>query len=667
MVLSPDAPNSPATINFPGQLGDGGSPNFGGTIALNGRDLVVENTSHLNPGVITRLYNLSSLISGDGNVRVRTGTNPDGTFNGGPRARIMNTANTWTGDLFVETGMIQIGNGNVATAFNAIPNTAVVHMSAGTRMGMGSSGDTFAGLTGGAAAGELPQAQVNPNVSGSGTSRITLAGADDYVFGGTLANESTTKLLALTKAGTGSQTLGGDCTFTGSTLITGGTLAINGAYASAITMSAGTVLQGTPTSTAALAATAAGAVVSPGNSTGAMTFASANLSTGGILEIEVDDKAAPACDSIHATGVLNLTGTTLNLSISRYPAAPAYVIASYGTLTGTFGAVNGLPSGYELVYDYNDGIGSNHIALVSATANPYTSWLAAYPTITGADRYPDADYDQDGIANGIEFVIGSDPSTVTSTGLPAGSVAGGNFDFTFKRTDASKAYAVTVEHGTTLATWPGQTLVPTTATAGPPVNVLENGSAADDITVSIPTAGDTPKIRPPPRQHPLHPVKHTPLTIPVKPHHFTSCFRLPRRFPATPPRSSTRGTSRRLSRRRGGSQGSLTGSTTVTNTTASMAERPPFPTIRSTNGDATVNLAHTSVFTDDHHAYLRVSDHFLDEIADDGIHRQRKQCNHWQPWHIRLQCGGDRLGIRMAFTPPATLRTRQGTAQLSGR
>lgn len=492
VVLSPDAPASPATINFPGKAGDGGSPNFGGTIALNGRDLIIGNTSHLDPGVTARLYNLSSLISGQGNVRVRTGTNPDGTLNPVARARIMNTANTWSGDLFVETGMVQIGNGNVGNAYNAIPNTAVVHLSAGTRIGMGSSGDTFAGLSGGAAAGVLPPAQLNPNVSGSGTSRITLAGPGDHVFGGTLDNESgsTTRILALTKSGPGTQTLDGDCTFTGSTLLTGGTLTINGSYASAITMSAGTGLQGTPASTAALTATAAGAVLSPGNSTGAMSFASANLSTGGVLEIEINDSSTPRSDSIHTTGVLNVTGTTLNLVLSGTPAAPAYVIASYGTLTGTFGTVNGLPPGYKLAYDYNNGTGGNHIALVTVTADPYASWLAAYPSITGADRSPDADFDKDGLPNGIEFVIESNPTIATSTGLPSGTVSGGNFLFSFKRGDASKAFTVTVESGTTLALWPVQTVIPTTAVAGPPVTVVENGAAADDVTVALPTAGN---------------------------------------------------------------------------------------------------------------------------------------------------------------------------------
>ena len=47
----------------------------------------------------------------------------------------------------------------------------------------------------------------------------------------------------------------------------------------------------------------------------------------------------------------------------------AYVFASYGSLSGTFGTnITGLPAGYKIDYAYNDGTGSNHIALVPEPA-----------------------------------------------------------------------------------------------------------------------------------------------------------------------------------------------------------------------------------------------------------------------------------------------------------
>jgi len=495
--LGTGTPASRAVIRYVGAGTSNGAASFQGTVNLNGRDLYLENVSHLSGGT-TRLYNFAATISGTGSVRIRNGTNPDGSYNGGPRCRLNATANTWTGNLAIETGYVQIGNGSVTTTFNAIPDTAVVVMSAGTGMGFGSTGDTFLGLTGGAETTAVPfKATVNTNVSGAGTSRMTLttdaASTASYVFDGTLVNGSP-GTLALTKNGGAAQTLNGPCTFTGTTLHNGGKLIINNAYASAITVATGATLGGTMTSTAAVTATASGAKVAPGNSTGTMTAASANLSTGGVLELEIDDAAAPTNDKLIVTGNLNVTGATLNLAATGTPTQPVYVLASYGTLTGTFGTVTGKPATYDLVYNYNDGVSTNNIALVSTQTDPYAGWLAAYPALTGANRAPGVDFDGDGLDNGIEFVIGSDPTAFTgpaTAGYPAATVGGGNLVFTFKRSNASKTYAVTVETSTDLAAWPpaGAYLVPTADTAGPPVTV-----AGENITVTIPMAPDAKKF-----------------------------------------------------------------------------------------------------------------------------------------------------------------------------
>jgi autotransporter-associated beta strand protein len=316
--------------------------------------------------------------------------------------------------------------------------------------------------------------------------------ANTHVFDGRIENRTATAQIAFTKAGAATQVLNGPCSFTGTTLLTGGKLVVNNTYTSALTVSAGATLGGNMTSTAAITATAAAAKITPGTSTGTMTAASASLNTGGVLEIEIDDTATPKCDKLAITGALNVTSATLNLLPIGTPTAPVYVIASYGTLTGTFGTVTGKPSNYDLVYNYNDGVSSNNIALVQN--DPYLGWLAGYGALTGANRAPGVDFDGDGLDNGIEFVIGSDPTAFTAStapGYPTATLTGGNMVFTFKRSNASKAYAVTVETSTDLATWPPANayLVPTTDTAGPPVTV-----AGENVTVTIPMAPDAKKF-----------------------------------------------------------------------------------------------------------------------------------------------------------------------------
>ena len=55
----------------------------------------------------------------------------------------------------------------------------------------------------------------------------------------------------------------------------------------------------------------------------------------------------------------------------------------------------------EVTQLWNDG---------AVTGTSYDTWLAAYPSLTGNDRAPDADPDSDGVSNGIEFLLGTIPN-----------------------------------------------------------------------------------------------------------------------------------------------------------------------------------------------------------------------------------------------------------------
>ncbi len=75
------------------------------------------------------------------------------------------------------------------------------------------------------------------------------------------------------------------------------------------------------------------------------------------------------------------------------------------------------------------------------------------------------------------------------------ALAGGNLVFSFKRSDASETYAVTVETTTDLLTWPTSFAIPAVETTGPPVTVVDNGpTTLDDVSVTIPMAPDSSKF-----------------------------------------------------------------------------------------------------------------------------------------------------------------------------
>ena len=83
--------------------------------------------------------------------------------------------------------------------------------------------------------------------------------------------------------------------------------------------------------------------------------------------------AAPGTDILTVTNNLNITGATLELDLTGALTAPVYVIASYGTLTGTFANVANLPAGYAINYNYS----GNEIALMDTSVAPHTLWTGS--------------------------------------------------------------------------------------------------------------------------------------------------------------------------------------------------------------------------------------------------------------------------------------------------
>jgi autotransporter-associated beta strand protein len=323
---------------------------------------------------------------------------------------------------------------------------------------------------------------INANVADR---RLILGGDADGTINGVVSNG--THPVGIDKTGTGTWTLTGTNSYTGTTAVNEGTLQVNGDQSLAsgtVTVAGGAVLGGGGTIGGTLNATS-GSTVSPGTGIGTLTTtAPATLS--GTLDIELN---ATTTDRLTVGGSLNLSGATLEISELAAAAQPVYVIASYGLLTGTFASVTGLPAGYSVDYNYNS---LNQIALV-AGGDAYGSWESANG-IGGAG--PDVDSDKDGIPNGIEFVIGGDPSEPGSASnalLPTVTVDATYLNFVFRRTDASADYDPFVEYGSNLSGW-------TEAAAGVDGVVVNKdddffGGSVDRITVRIPRALAAPGTR----------------------------------------------------------------------------------------------------------------------------------------------------------------------------
>jgi autotransporter-associated beta strand protein len=221
-------------------------------------------------------------------------------------------------------------------------------------------------------------------------------------------------LHGLIKRGEGTMRLGETAHFyQGSTVVDEGTLRIAGTIPSSplVRVAAGATLDVSPsyafaagqslTGDGTVSGSISGAgTIAPGITTGTLTIDGNADLTGTTLAIAINDEASPVNDVLAVSGLLDLDGATIDLVVTGTAAAPAYVIATYGSLLGQANVtVSGLPDGYTVDYAHNAGTA---IALVSGSAGNFASWAAA----NGIEGQPfGGDFDGDGVSNGLEYAL----------------------------------------------------------------------------------------------------------------------------------------------------------------------------------------------------------------------------------------------------------------------
>jgi autotransporter-associated beta strand protein len=231
-----------------------------------------------------------------------------------------------------------------------------------------------------------------------------------------------------------------------------------------------------------------------GNGTGTLnvTLTEDNTYTGdttvnaGTLRIDKPYLANASDIIMGATGKLDLnfdesggavTDTVASLTINGVPQA-----------AGIYGATG---SGATTINNTNfAGVGT---LTVTNSGSPYTTWASGFPGFTPTTGT--LDFENDGIQNLLEFVLGGNPTTNDSPSIrPTVNASGSDLVVTFKRTDLSETQPVTVKVQTSpdLVTWTNFATIG--ATSGSGYTVAENAAAADTIVVTIPKAAATKKF-----------------------------------------------------------------------------------------------------------------------------------------------------------------------------
>ena len=135
-----------------------------------------------------------------------------------------------------------------------------------------------------------------------------------------------------------------------------------------------------------------------------------------------------------------------------------------------------------------------HDAGPVAPTQPYLAWAAA-KSLSGGDALNTADPDNDGMVNLLEYFLDGTPTAFTPA--PAVSAAGSNLSISFKRRDDAEADIASqfVRVSTDLATWTDVAIPAASGTvSGVTFTISENGTAADDITASVPMGSDVKKF-----------------------------------------------------------------------------------------------------------------------------------------------------------------------------
>jgi fibronectin-binding autotransporter adhesin len=404
---------------------------------------------------------------------------------------LTNTGNAWTANTFIDSGTLRLG------AANVLPSTTLeIKRASGTdvfpTLDLNGFSETIGGLTMGSLTTDATNAGQTVSIvnSAGGSATLTLTGTflyragsvgfengqatisanlDTGVFNRNLTvNDGADPVDLLisgvisgtgngfNKAATGTLVISGANTYTGPTSISGGTLRLGAndtlPDASAISLNAATLDASTFTDTAGtLDANNAGATIDIGPG-GALAFA--------------DSSAINWSDN---GGALNITGSVVSGASIRFGT-------SAGGLTPTqLGqiSINGTPGTYTL---------NASGFLVTGAPDPFLTW-------SGGASF-DADANNDGVENGLAWLLGAaNPNVNANSLLPVVTQTGGNLKMTFDMLPvaARDGAQLFIEHSSNLGIsdpWTG-VLVPDVTGGSAPFSFTIGGTNPLDVEATI--------------------------------------------------------------------------------------------------------------------------------------------------------------------------------------
>jgi autotransporter-associated beta strand protein len=238
---------------------------------------------------------------------------------------------------------------------------------------------------------------------------VTLKAADaadvprDIALSGVVAGAG-----GFTKTGAGALELGGANTFTGGVRVHGGTLKVEGSLSpgEALAVNAGGSLAGGGTAGRDVLLNEGGTVAAGGAAGLVLTTGPLTWSAGGRLAFELSAGTRLAVGGPLLRGLPGAFEVALSSS-APLPVGESFTLATYGSTDFTAADLtySGLP-GYRGVL-LVDAAALRFLVTGAGASAEYTHW--EYSTLPEEERGAAADPDADGVANLLEFVVGTDP------------------------------------------------------------------------------------------------------------------------------------------------------------------------------------------------------------------------------------------------------------------
>lgn len=506
----------PITINSTGlaqiqfaNVGTSTALNITGDItgAMNGAGFFFRGTA--SPINVTGSINLDNaeLLITDGTPVTLGGAGE--TYSGFRSTIAFGTLRTLVDNAMPPTGKLLIGQNNagqVSSLFLGNGGTAVTQTIAGIRSNTPNTNSRIAG-------GATVNSTLNINLLPTQVDTFGLP------IGGAGANENNLNLI---KSGLGRLILNAPCTYAGATTVQAGTLVVtnNLSGTSGVAVQAGATLTGNGSVRGLSASGVAGnqATIAPGgfNAVGTLStgVGGATLGTDSALNWQINNwtgTAGGGFDLLNVGGTLNLTATPANpiviriddtdLPLDNFTETNAFfdIVTSTG-ITGFNAAAftfdtTGFTSGAG-TWSISQNGNALRLTYTAAVLNPYQTYIAARG-LTGPAAEQEADPDNDGIKNAIEFILGTEPNPANANSMSVGSLPTSSVDATYltivyNRSDAAIPTNPVIQYGSTLTGW-------TTATDGVNgvvITTVDNG-AFDQVTTKIPrtlAAGTDPKL-----------------------------------------------------------------------------------------------------------------------------------------------------------------------------